>query len=266
MNEIKPIGYHKYSFLKTLKVLTEDEKRQMKEYEESITGGGVDPEFYLEYMRKLNAEPEELQIKLTPEQCYNLFIENWDKVNTRNLILHPEMIENLKFMNRYFGRESFDPFCEPLSTPTYKKGILLVGGFGNAKTTAMRTYRKAFETLKGYSFKYFTAKQVSEMYEDCKDSSDKTSFWKNVISGVAHFDDVLNEDISSNYGKKDIMKDVLEKRYDAGLKTHMTINTRKHGDVNDAIEQIAERYGERLYDRIFEMFNIYHWKGKSMRL
>lgn len=255
------IGLTRYKWLKSQITLTDKEKKLLKNYEENQPEKKANPEFLKHYMSLLNERPVELEIELTAEQCYKNFLEGWETEIKKELILSPDMVSNLKFLNRYFTGGEISCFNEFNSN----KGLLLVGGFGNAKTSAMRAYRKAFELTKGYSFKILASNDIVEMYERCQEPSDKTNFWNVLITGRLLIDDLLSERMASNYGKAEILKDVLEKRYDKGLKTYVTMNTRKEGDIQDAIEQIAERYGERLYDRVFEMFNVFHWKGKSMR-
>lgn len=260
------IGPNKYRQLKSFMsdVLTEEQIKQIGEYEAKHSPK-PDPEFIKKYLEKVNVTQEEKNIQLESWECYEIFKQGWNAVHSKELNLTDDMLLNLRFMNRYFSGEDFDSFLEPISSPSSDKGLLLVGGFGNGKTSVMRAYRKAFEHFRGYSFKQFSANEVVEKYELAIEGYQKREFWKEMISGVIHFDDVLTEPVSSNFGKKEIFKDIIEKRYDARLKTHMTINTRKPGDVRDAVEQLAERYGERVYDRVFEMFNVYHWKGKSFR-
>lgn len=259
------IGFNKYKYLKSLSDLSEDDLILIKEYELGQRGGEPDTEFIKSYMAKVNTEPEEKILSLDSWQCWQLFKQGWRLTNKKELELNDDMFSNLQFMNRYFAGQDVNAYLEPLSEFSSKKGLLIVGDYGNGKSSAMKAYRKAFEYYKGYSFKQFSANDVVEQYEMCLEVYQKRDFWKRMVSGVIHFDDVLSEDTASNYGKKEIFKDILEKRYDQGLKTYMTINTRKSGNTKDAIEQLAERYGERVYDRVFEMFNIYLWKGKSYR-
>lgn len=259
------IGRNKYMQLKSLlpDLLTSKDLDLIAEYEGMQPK--PDPEYMKSYIQKLDAIPSEKEFQFESWQCYDLFQQAWGFVHNKPFQLNDDMFVNLRFLNRYFAMYDISEFVEPQSKYDIGKGLLIVGGYGNGKTSVMMAYRKAFETFKGYSFKQYSANEVVEKYELSIEGYQKRSFWKEMVSGVIHFDDVLTEPVSSNFGKKEIFKDIIEKRYDAGLKTHMTINTRVPGDLQDAIEQIAERYGERVYDRIFEMFNIYHWKGKSYR-
>jgi DNA replication protein DnaC len=52
-----------------------------------------------------------------------------------------------------------------------------------------------------------------------------------------------------------------------GKLTHATANYKvgSENNVEKTIEFIGERYDSRVYDRIFEMFNIVIFSGKSMR-
>jgi len=75
------------------------------------------------------------------------------------------------------------------------------------------------------------------------------------------FDDLGSEIKASNYGKEDIFSRILELRYNEfikkGTKTYITSNL--------SFEDIKERYGVRVYDRCYQMFNQLELNGKSRR-
>ena len=62
----------------------------------------------------------------------------------------------------------------------------------------------------------------------------------------------------------EIFKDILEKRYSNNAKTMVSMNY-SGNSVEDTLDAISIKYGERVYDRIFEMFNIIDLHGKSLR-
>ena len=74
----------------------------------------------------------------------------------------------------------------------------------------------------------------------------------------------MAEEKANNYGKIELFKQIFEKRYSNRTKTIISLNY--VGDtVESTLEAFAERYGERNYDRIFEMYNIIELKGESLR-
>jgi len=95
--------------------------------------------------------------------------------------------------------------------------------------------------------------------------------------GDRYFDDIKTERHASNYGKVNLFKDILENRYNNRVqivkgvtkinKTFGTCNYKEgyEGNTEVALEEFGEMYGGRIYDRLFEMFNIIEFKGKSFR-
>ena len=109
------------------------------------------------------------------------------------------------------------------------------------------------------------------MYESTTDNTERKEFYKLHLNGVRCFDDVLSEREANNYGKANLIKDILEERYMKHKRTYITVNyldqkaTQKAEDLNESLKQIGAKYGSRVYDRIFEMFNIVEFRGKSFR-
>lgn len=265
MTEIQTIGFHKYQFLKSQSALSDAEKEQIQEYEQRMNMNPKPTEEMKAYYRKLNEEKKKTEAKILPAEMYYSFVNGWAITHDKPLVINEDTKINMRVLNRYFARdESFAELCNPISKPSLGKGLLIVGGFGNGKTDFMKTYRAAL-SFPGYSFKSFTANEVVNMYEDCHEDYDKMVFWKQVLNGKCHFDDVLTERTASNYGKVELFKDIIEGRYDRGSTTYITCNYRNPGDVEDALKQFGEKYGSRVYDRLFEMFNVIDWKGKSFR-
>lgn len=271
---MKKIGYFKYSILKGMPGLSEEEKSQIKEYEEE-RNIGIKTDYEIEYATKLFEMVDEPKpIILTSEQIYTELLRQWDIIHRKPLILTDEMKQNLKTVNRYFaGDERFAEGCikstdstdsGDINDPSLDKGLLLMGGFGNAKTSIMKCYQAMFANDPHRRFKSLTGHEVRRMYEDCSEQSDKTHFWKTVLNGNTHFDDVKAEREANNFGKVNLFREILEQRSEISAKTHITCNTRGN-DVQSGLDEFEDMYGSRVYDRLFSMFNIIHWQGKSMR-
>lgn len=177
-----------------------------------------------------------------------------------------------------------------INEPRLSKGILVFGGFGCGKTSVFKTIKQLFFDadrnqdvvikdvdgddvhLHRYrrSFGYFAANDVVRMYEACQLQEQKDRFWKTMSSGHLYFDDLMTERPASNYGKVELFKDILEIRYDADKKTVATLNYFIDSDgitydTEDTLKTIVTKYGNRVYDRAFEMFNIIELHGKSLR-
>jgi len=87
---------------------------------------------------------------------------------------------------------------------------------------------------------------------------------KNYSTANYMFDDLGKETVANNifiYGKEEIFTRILETRYNQfinkGIKTHITSNL--------SIHEIKKRYGLRLENRFYEMFNFLELNGESKR-
>src|SRR5690606_37136646 len=85
--------------------------------------------------------------------------------------------------------------------------------------------------------------------------------------GFRAFDDVKNEREASNFGKVDLFKEILYKRYESkNFRTILICNY--DSDFPNDMEQVIEsfsRYGDRNFDRFFVIFNFIEYKGISKR-
>lgn len=164
-----------------------------------------------------------------------------------------------------------------------QKGILVIGGYGCGKTSVFKTIRQMFfdaqrnrdvkvldvdgdeVSLCRYrrSFGYYTANEVVRIYEEAVNPEMKDRFWKIMTKGLVYYDDLMTEREASNYGKVEIFKDILEERYDKKSLTLASCNYVEN--TQKTMEALGQKYGSRVYDRLFEMFNIIELKGKSLR-
>lgn len=266
------IGYNKYQNLKNLpfSTLTEDEKSQMTEFEQKNMPSTEQREWSKNYISNMLSQKEEKPFKTTALLLWNVLKTNFLSVHGKEFVKDEFTSKNLAPLIYYFAKDERFFECENLSkisTPSFDKGILIVGTFGNGKTATMRVFEKIFRTTKGMSFKGYTANEVVTMFEKCNDELSKEDFNKKVNVGQRYFDDIKTERIASNYGKVNIFKDIFETRYNSKLKTYITCNYKDgfEGNVEAALEEFGEKYGARVYDRLFEMFNVIEFKGLSFR-
>jgi DNA replication protein DnaC len=282
------IGKHKYQALVSLDLINLDEAtidqlekhykltvgealKLIEEYEAQFIIKSKDHPSALEYFEKIN-EPKEHKEKkfITKEWLWERFIKNYKKNEGVSFKKTADTVENIKPLILYFiGDEENFIKCQNVSLkskPNLKKGLLIIGDKGNGKTTIMRAIQ---DSLRGTNA-YFTTKPANDivtMYENCSNEFDKSEFWKHVTTGVINFDDLLTERDANNYGKITLMKDVIEKRYDKKKRTYVSCNfhDKYPDDLDEGLKQIYAKYGSRAYDRIFEMFNVIIFKGKSFR-
>lgn len=269
------IGFNRYQFLKGLSFedLTEEEKGQIKTYEEIHQPTVEQIENRKKFVRRLLApkSEKEPEFKIMAKQLYQSFKEKFLEVNSRPFIkIDGITIKNLEPLIYYFSKDERFFECEnlsKLSEPSFEKGLLVIGNYGNGKTSTMITFERIFQNIKGISFKGYTANEVVGMFEKCGDDISKKEFERKVNFGTRYFDDVKTERIASNFGKVNLFKDILESRYNNKVKTFVTCNFKDgfEGDIEAALEEFGEKYGGRVHDRLFEMFNIIEFKGKSFR-
>ncbi|WNH10010.1 hypothetical protein [Thalassobellus suaedae] len=291
MNQIgKLIGKRKYEALKALdlenitdetllafnlqfKNITVGEALKMiKDYEEKYTylSGDVAKKVG-EYFEKINKPQSEKKSKeLDKELLWELFTKNYFINEGVRYSKELQSIENIKPLIYYFigDLENFKNCnnVSELSEPSLNKGLLIIGGYGNGKTSVMKAFESSFKKS-NIVFRSYTTNDLVMMYEAIDNQFDKDLYNNNLRSGTIYFDDVLSERDASNFGKVNIMKEIFEERYNRSLRTYITCNYKD--DTNDDLEvglaQFGERYGSRVYDRLFSMFNIIEFKGKSFR-
>lgn len=282
------IGKHKYQALVSLDLNNLDEAtierlekhhkltvgealKLISEYEGQFIIKSKDHPSVLEYFNKVN-QPEAVKEKIiiTKEWLWERFIKNYKINEGISFKSTPDTIENIKPLFLYFiGDEENFVKCKNVSLkskPSLDKGLLIIGDKGNGKTTVMRAIG---DSLKSTNVSFITkpTNDIVDMYEACSNEFDKSEFWKYVTTGVINFDDLLTERDANNYGKIILMKDVIEKRYDKKKRTYVTCNFHDEHPENldEGLKQIYTKYGSRAYDRIFSMFNIIVFKGKSFR-
>jgi len=276
------IGFNKYQMLKNLpfSTLSVKEKEQIKDYESQHLPSKEQQEASKKYIANMLSKKKENTFSITALRLWNVFKAFFEELNKKPFEKNEFTTKNIEVLIYYFSKDERFFECENLSkisTPSFDKGLLIIGTFGNGKTAVMKTFEKIFRTTTGVSFKGFTANEIVTMYEKCNDEISKSDFNKKVNFGSRYFDDIKTERVASNFGKVNLFKDILESRYNNRVqeikgetkinKTFGTCNYKEgfEGNVEVALEEFGEKYGGRVYDRLFEMFNIVEFKGKSFR-
>lgn len=152
------------------------------------------------------------------------------------------------------------------------KGLLLVGSVGVGKTKAMDIYREILREH-GLGFRSISTRHLRREYaQDGGQTIDK--YGRNSFGRKAGnldktrpvtwcFDDLgLEEQNAKNYGNdSNVMAEILLDRYEHfinhGMKTHATTNL-------DA-DNLGKLYGDRMRDRMREMFEVITITGESFR-
>lgn len=267
-------------------------QKYLKEYEE----------YQRNYIAHLNSLPrKQIEIlpdiqPIDPESLYQLFKEVFPLVNGKQFVESHNNFGSrilVRTLIYYFlERKAFfkSPILNHQSEPSFKKGFAIFGDYGVGKSAIVETFHTIFKTAANnrvmvkdkygtdqilgrykLSFGFNTSNSVVQEYEAinrCNKESDKEYklhlFTKKHHYGFRYYDDMMSERTASNYGKLELFKEILEERYSNRSKTMISLNYHENS-LEKTMDVYAEKYGERLYDRFFEMFNILELKGESLR-
>jgi len=207
----------------------------------------------------------------TKKELWETFKYYFFNLNGKGFIENNQTVENVRTLFYYFLKDEMFFQCPnligELSIPSFDKGLLIIGGFGIGKTAYMKAFEKCFEKYSPHRFKIYSTNDVVTMFESCDRFDDRNTFFDKMSLGKLLFDDFNSERLANNFGKVDLLKEIIEKRYMNQKLTHITCNYADgfDMDVEKTLKEFAERYGSRVYDRLFEMFNIVTFSGKSLR-
>lgn len=207
-------------------------------------------------------------------EFWEIFREQFFLIHGKQFIWGDEnsvVMQNLNALLYYFLRDPDFFNCmnirSDLSIPSFNKGLFIVGGYGVGKTAIMQVFESIFSSFPPYRFRIISTNKLVVDYESCEKPEDKNYFYESMTSGKRMFDDFTSENVASNFGQKDIMKKVIEERYDKHSLSHFTLNYAPghEGNVESTLLAINQRYGGRVHERLIDMCNIVVFDGKSMR-
>lgn len=169
---------------------------------------------------------------------------------------------NKKYLDIFCKYFADDPAFETEHKLELDKGLFVYGNPGTGKTSSFKIIQKISIN---YSLKnlWIPLKHTNDIVQDfnLSESKLKDNVIKYYTRGKYLFDDLGSEVEASNFGKEDIFIRILEHRYNEflnkGTKTFITSNL--------SFEDIKIRYGERIYDRLYQMFNQIKLRGESRR-
>jgi DNA replication protein DnaC len=293
MND-KEIGKHKYNSIINKSELTDTEKRQIKKYE---TDRGLSTEQkakvaeYFESLDKKVELPEYADVNLS--YLYKMFLDFYIIENKKEFYPKANNGEAKTFvytlLSYFFKNKKFyhSPILnKTISKPDLNKGLLVIGGTGCGKTSTFKAIHKMLFTgcttpvksildIKGdlqpitrYKplFGFSTCNDVVSEYEGLNTAEEKKNFWTKYTKGTRYFDDLTTEREASNYGKVNLFQEMFEKRSIDLPKTIATMNYYdQSGSLEQTLDYLGQKYGFRVHDRLFQMFNIIELKGTSLR-
>lgn len=143
--------------------------------------------------------------------------------------------------------------CSRWLSADLKPGILLYGNYGAGKTTMGKAIAELLNNL-GYPMRSITARDIANLV-----AIDPEAFNTLKKENKLYIDEVGREPlIAKNYGNdKNPFIEMLEYRYDKQLFTVLTAN------LTD--EEIVDRYGPYIDERIAENFEKINYENKSYR-
>lgn len=158
---------------------------------------------------------------------------------------------NREIMRMLFLYFSDSPDFEKIDEKySLKKGLLLQGPFGCGKTSVLKSMQLLVERRYGM----ISCKKIEESYDrggfhDIEKYTQTSISHNNLTTGWM-FDDFGWEDAGKHYAKQtNVMENVLATIELNGIFSHFHLTT------NLSMEEIAEKYGGRIRDRIRAMFN-----------
>lgn len=165
------------------------------------------------------------------------------------------------------------------STINRDKGLCIIGNYGIGKTSLIEVVTNYVFNSNNYKVTDIKGKEhilrtyqggysgmnlrAAHEIKDAKEGKGKIEYRELIESKRITIDDIFSEDKS--YGQE-TLKDFLEQRYTLGLKTSLIMNYSDNDyNLQKTLENYGTRYGGRLMDRFFEMFNLVEFKGTSKR-
>ncbi|RBP34233.1 DNA replication protein DnaC [Oceanihabitans sediminis] len=206
----------------------------------------------------------------TKEELWKVFKYTFFDMYGKHFIENAYTIKNIKVLFYYFLNDleffNCSNLIKGLNTPSFNKGLLIIGGVGIGKTDYFKVFERVFKFYNPLRFKVYSSKSLVSDYEKCSTPMEKEYFFSDKERKLLCIDDLGAENNASNYGIFDVVGNLLSNRYEKKLVTYATANfASSSNDVDETLEAMGVRYGHRIYDRLFEMFNVITFSGPSLR-
>ncbi len=151
------------------------------------------------------------------------------------------------------------------------KGILLCGGIGTGKTLLMRILAEYLRGLNKKSFQVHLAESIVQEFAArgaagidrflLNPKTNSFGFYENKPFQFCIDDLGLEKDFEVHFGaREEVMQKVLLARYEVFKQGIMPFAT-----TNLNAKELELKYGERIYSRMREMFNVLILKGMDRR-
>lgn len=210
--------------------------------------------------KKIAQKKERIMTTNQLKSLYNKEAIKYYKSVNRVFTIDQNNKNYLNLLCKYFANDqTFETFHEG----ELRKGLFFYGNTGTGKTTSLQIIQNI---SKKYNIKplWFPIIEAGKVVEQFNTEKNKDYVVIKYSSGKILFDDLGAENEANNifiYGKEDIFVRILENRYNdyvtKGIKTHITSNL--------TIEDIKDRYGSRVEDRLVQMCNFIEAPGDTRR-
>ena len=212
---------------------------------------------YLDKFRKEPLEKKEVQREINETELKRLIVQECEEKaarENREFVWDNATAWMVRNMMYYFGNH---PDCEW----PYGKGLLLSGNVGVGKTWMFEIFQQvAFKYLRagGKRFKMTTCRNLYDEYTEGKGNARKK-----YLSGNWCFDDLGNEPVEhKDYGNSTMpVEEILILRYGCFQTSYQFT----HISTNLSLDEIRDRYGLRMFDRLMQMMHPVEWTGESKR-
>ncbi len=209
--------------------------------------------------RVITQLPKRVAKTITPDEFKIIFFREWWDLIDRKPIVPKE--------NKTFLNELMKYMCQEPSKLDPRKGIMLIGTYGNGKTQLFRALvRSALKSqasnVRVYRINHYKSfKKVRNKQLMMSDILDEFSNTHVLIDDLGYEENVDNAAVNHYGTKTDIVVEAIRFRYhisqQKGITTHIT--------TNKTIGNIQSIYGGGTSSRIQEMCNIQLWHGDNYR-
>jgi len=211
------------------------------------------------YAQKLKKEIEISKVQVTTKELVEmvkvkgqeLLNETFTKTR-KKLVLDKENLGFVQTICAYFADdEKFLKSKIFLNTPSFDKGLLIIGTNGFGKSFLFEVLNSIFAPVANCTDKYFSITNVDELVNQYNQhgSSALDPFKK---KGNVFFDEIGIEEVGKHYGsQKDVVSELFQLRIGAMKRGKVS-----HGATNLTMDAILQKYGKRVESRFYELFNI----------
>ena len=203
------------------------------------------------------ATPKKAGLRIDKKLIWNLF----KKHKPTDFIINDTNEQIIFTILLYFLKDpSFNKYNIIKNQAAHEKGLLIYGDYGVGKTELFKILRNIGRDLSKFNcfdfwFPEISAGSFVDEYMASTSKMDTNFSLEKFYGGKLYIDDLGYE--RKAFNRDEILGDILFERYRKGCKTFVTTNLTPTA--------LSEKYGERIGDRLLEMFNIITWRGESFR-